>query len=323
MGKPKKVKLTEAEVRQAALDEVMASGGQRSPSSLRTYRLHRGYWEQFCRGAGIRKDVRDRPTAAAVVRWIQHLNAEGYAASTIRHYVGGLRQITRIEPADPGREAADFLTRDVADVLRVLGRAEHHRNRPRQQAPPCRAPQMAAVADAAEVCGPAELMALAGYELLLRADEGERFRWAQFDLAGRQASITSSKTDQFARGALLPISEPLCGLVAALLPASGKVCPSYRITVPDLVRAANGSPGSVRADGRPQRYTSHSLRRGRAQDMAAAGESVHAIMVRGRWSSLGILQRYLGVVGPTPVDEYAEVYLPAAARLLARTIAAA
>ena len=101
--------------------------------------------------------------------------------------------------------------------------------------------------------------------------------------------VQRSKTDPEAEGTVLYIGQAATAALVAMLPEDGAVVnpetPVFGLSESQIGRR-------VRAAGLGDGFTGHSGRVGMAQDLAAAGVELPALMVAGRWQSPRMPARY-------------------------------
>ena len=131
---------------------------------------------------------------------------------------------------------------------------------------------------------------------LLRRSEAAALRWGDVEIQEGGSAllhVRRSKTDQEAEGAVqyigLEATEALVGIMPEGLAVVDPSTPVFGLSESQIgrrVRAACQSAGL--GDG----FTGHSGRVGMAQDLAAAGVELPALMQAGRWQSSRMPARY-------------------------------
>ena len=119
---------------------------------------------------------------------------------------------------------------------------------------------------------------------LLRRSEAAELRWSDAEFRGDGAAllhIPQSKTDQEAEGVVLYIGRAAAGALQAIRPAEESLDrngPVFGLSSRQIGRR-------VQAAGLGDCFTGHSSRVGMAQDLAATGVELPALMTSGRWKS--------------------------------------
>ena len=128
----------------------------------------------------------------------------------------------------------------------------------------------------------------------------ERNFWIQEDGSAR-LHVRRSKTDPEAEGAALYIgSDAASALVAIKSEGFAVVDPStpvFGLSASQIGRRVNAA---AKAAGLGDGFTGHSGRVGMAQDLAAAGVELPALMTAGRWKSSRMPRYYQGRGGDQP-----------------------
>ena len=131
---------------------------------------------------------------------------------------------------------------------------------------------------------------------LLRRSEAAALRWGDVEIQGRGSArlhVRRSKTDPEAEGAALYIgSDAASALVAIMSEGFAVVDPStpvFGLSASQIGRRVNAA---AKAAGLGDGFTGHSGRVGMAQDLAAAGVELPALMTAGRWKSSRMPARY-------------------------------
>ena len=126
---------------------------------------------------------------------------------------------------------------------------------------------------------------------LLCRSEAAQLRWGEVEFRDDGAAllhIPRSKTDQEAEGPVLYIGGAAAEALPAIIPEEG--APDPNIGVFGLSAKQTGR--SVDAAGLGDGFTGHSGRVGMAQDLAASGVELPALMTAGRWKSAKMPARY-------------------------------
>ncbi len=151
-----------------------------------------------------------------------------------------------------------------------------------------------------------EVLLRLGYETMRRRAELCRFKFSDIaTLPNGRAGIrlNFSKTDQFGRGKLIPISPLLCQVInqwgehtgreGSLLKRVNKIgeigTDLHPGSISRLLQELQLKAG-LKLDGR---LTGHSFRVGAALDLLERGETLEKIMLRGGWQTESTVIRYL------------------------------
>ena len=256
-----------------------------SPNTQEAYRTGWRSWTKWAKARGF-------PTLPAdpghLQSWLATLWQEGKKPTTLRAYRSAVahrhRRIPGPNPAHcfevnqlldglsrqaaadgfTPRQAAPLRWRHVEQIIDTADIPRHSRPGGRKETR--RQARKRAVVDIA-------IVALA-HDALLRGGELLALRWADIDLpegGGRgTVLIRRSKTDQHGQGAAVAISEFTCRALARLRPADAQPGdPIFDLSPNTLTRRIKAATQDAGID--PSGISSHSLRVGMAQDLAAAG----------------------------------------------------
>ena len=128
---------------------------------------------------------------------------------------------------------------------------------------------------------------------LLRVSEAAALAWADLSPApdgSGVAAIRRSKTDVEAQGQAVYLGRAAMAALAALRPAQADgAAPVFGLAARQLNRRIQAM---ARAAGLGEGFSGHSGRVGMAQDLAANGAELPALMVAGRWQSARMPARY-------------------------------
>ena len=128
---------------------------------------------------------------------------------------------------------------------------------------------------------------------LLRVSEAAALAWADLSPApdgSGVAAIRRSKTDVEAQGQAVYLGRAAMAALAALRPAQADgAAPIFGLAARQLNRRIQAM---ARAAGLGEGFSGHSGRVGMAQDLAANGAELPALMVAGRWKSPRMPARY-------------------------------
>ena len=131
---------------------------------------------------------------------------------------------------------------------------------------------------------------------LLRRSEASALRWGDVDVqedGSARLHVRRSKTDPEAEGAVLYIGSEAAAALVAIMPEGFAVVdpstPVFELSESQIGRRVNAA---AKAAGLGDGFTGHSGRVGMAQDLAAAGVELPALMNAGRWKSPKMPARY-------------------------------
>ena len=128
---------------------------------------------------------------------------------------------------------------------------------------------------------------------LLRVSETVALAWADVAPAPDGAGVGTvrrSKTDSESQGQAVYLGQAAMTALAAVRPADvDGAAPIFGLSVRQLPRRIQAM---ARAAGLGEGFSGHSGRVGMAQDLAASGAELPALMVAGRWQSPRMLARY-------------------------------
>ena len=136
---------------------------------------------------------------------------------------------------------------------------------------------------------------------LLRVSETVALAWADVAPApdgSGVATVRRSKTDSESQGQAVYLGEAAMTALAAIRPADvDEAAPIFGLSVRHLPRRIQAM---ARAAGLGEGFSGHSGRVGMAQDLAAGGAELPALMVAGQWQSPRMPARYTAA-GVPPV----------------------
>ena len=131
---------------------------------------------------------------------------------------------------------------------------------------------------------------------LLRRSEAAALRWGDVEVqedGSARIHVLRSKTDPEAEGAVLYIGPDAAAALVAIMPEGFAVVdpstPVFGFSASQIGRRVNAA---AKAAGLGDGFTGHSGRVGMAQDLAAAGVELPALMNAGRWKSPKMPARY-------------------------------
>ena len=130
---------------------------------------------------------------------------------------------------------------------------------------------------------------------LLRRAEAAQLRWADVEFREDGAAllqIPQSKTDQEAEGAVLYIGRAAAAALQSIIPEEEVLDPNAPVFGLSAKQIGRRVDAAARAAGLGEGFTGHSGRVGMAQDLAATGVELPALMTAGRWKSSRMPARY-------------------------------
>ena len=275
---------------------VEAAEAAHSPATRRNYRAAFARFATWCASEGLDS----LPAAPETVAAYLVARARTLAPASVR--------MDRAAIGNRHREAGAVdptASEGVRLVLRGIGRTAARQGHAPKQAAGLTAEALAAIratarqprpgpsgrtesTEAAKRRGAVDVaLASVMRDALLRRSEAAALRWADVALradgSGR-VTIRRSKTDQEAAGAVQYIGPAAAKALKAIRPASPD--PDARVFG---LRAAHSLANRIRAmakaAGLDGAFSGHSGRVGMARDLVAAGASVSAVQVAGRWAS--------------------------------------
>ena len=282
------------------------AAGSLSEATRRSYETGWSQWQQFARDKGW-CELPAQPKQLAM--WAQHLSDTGARAATVAvrlAAVGWAHRHTLDESGQPHPSP----TKDprVTAVLAGLRRRQAIDGSARRQANALSAEDLAAIETAAQAPRtrrgrpetPQQTYKRACVEIalvrmmrdgLLRIGEAAAARWDDlvFDSDGSATlRIRRSKTDQAGEGAEVWLSPPTAVALKRLRDVQGSAAEVDGARIVGAVSArtvARRLTAVYVAAGLGPGYSGHSGRVGMAQDLAASGAGLPAIMTAGRWKS--------------------------------------
>jgi integrase len=151
-----------------------------------------------------------------------------------------------------------------------------------------------------------QVLLLLGYETMRRRSELCSFRFEDMQHSPTLGSVLwlrKSKTDQFAEGRPIAISNRLFDLIQGWRRVCGTGGPILRGVDKHGNVSARLNPGSIGliinrlspklTSGTQHSYSGHSFRVGKALDLLAAGKSIEHIMIKGGWQTVPSAMAYL------------------------------
>lgn len=286
-----------------------------SENTLKTYRTGWASWTTWAEARGLPAF----PAAPADLQgWLATLSEEGKKPTTLRTYLAAVAHHHRNRSGDNPAEHPDVIllmqgfARQAADdgyeptQAKPLRRHDieliaQHTTRLLSQ--PGLPPQTIrrALADLA--------MIAVGHDAALRSSELLALRWGDVsrpeDAKTGRVLIRRSKTDQTGQGAVCPISPDALDALETIRPPDAQAHQRiFLISANTLRRRLKAAAQQAGID--PEGITSHSLRVGMAQDLAADHTDIVAIMIAGRWKQPAMVARYIRNLAAdhTPTAQY-------------------
>ena len=280
-----------------------------SSTSANTRRAYNQAWRRF--EAWMKDHGRGHPLPATpelVAAFLAELAEEGLSVATLRLTKSALAAVHRStgyqDPTDN-----EGVRKVMAGIARVNGR-------PQRQAKPLIETALAAVkatamqprrhrgravrgenAWAARRRGQVDVALLSVLrDGLLRRSEAAALRWGEVEIqedGSARLHVRRSKTDPEAEGTVLYIGPEAAEALVAIMPEGFAVVdpstPVFGLSASQIGRRVNAA---AKAAGLGDGFTGHSGRVGMAQDLAAAGVELPALMHAGRWKSSKMPARY-------------------------------
>ena len=280
-----------------------------SSTSANTRRAYNQAWRRF--EAWIKQRGPGHPLPATpelVAAFLAELAEEGKSVATIRLTKSALAAVHRStghqDPTDN-----EGVRKVMAGIARVNGR-------PQRQAKPLTETALAAVKATAGIPrrhqgravraenawdarrrGQVDVALLSVLrDGLLRRSEAAVLRWGDVEIqddGSARIHVRRSKTDPEAERAVLYIGPDAAAALVAIMPEGFAVvdaaAPVFGLSASQIGRRVDAA---AKAAGLGEGYTGHSGRVGMAQDLAAAGVELPALMNAGRWKSPKMPARY-------------------------------
>ena len=242
-----------------------------------------------------------------VAAYLAHLAEErGLSVAPIRLHKAALAAVNKAHGHDDPTEH-EGVRRIMKGIARSHGRAQ-------KQAKPLTAEALAAVratanarrplgdgrkqesAQRASWRGRVDLALLSVLrDGLLRRSEAHSLTWADVDFRNNGTALLQlrrSKTDQEGEGVALYIGKQAADALKAIRPAEEQLdlqAPVFGLSPQQIGRRVTAA---AKAAGLGEGFTGHSGRVGMAQDLAATGTELPALMTAGRWKNSKMPARY-------------------------------
>ena len=288
--------------------------GSLSPATLRSYRTGWRQWQEWAEETGVPVMPAVAETVAA---WAQHLHDKGMKADSVAVRLAAVSYAHQIARRSDGQPVENPVNDQwVKLVLRGLRKTDAANGVRRRQAKPLSDADIARIEAIAPLPRPlgsrrveSETTAAkrACWEIavvrllrdgLLRISEVAAALWEDLqplDDGSATLHIRRSKTDQLGEGAEVWLSP---ATYEALLRLQAQQASDPANTYERIVGDISLNTVTYRLDkafryaGLGAGYSGHSGRVGMAQDLAANGAGLTAIMTAGRWKSSGMPARY-------------------------------
>ena len=130
---------------------------------------------------------------------------------------------------------------------------------------------------------------------LLRRSEAHILTWADVDFRSNGTALLQlhrSKTDQEGEGVALYIGKQAAEALRAIRPDEDSLDPQAPVFNLSPQQIGRRVTAAARAAGLGEGFTGHSGRVGMAQDLAATGTELPALMTAGRWTNSKMPARY-------------------------------
>ena len=304
------------------LDQQVADAESHALSA-NTHKTYRSGWQSWARWAAEHGLPVFPATPKRLQRWLAALYEEGKKPSTLNTYLAAVSHQHRDRPgSNPARHPKvrlllSGLTRKAADEGIAPRQADplrhtyiqqivHTAYEPRRNQPGGRLETLEQARKRAET--DIALVAV-GHDALLRCRELLNLIWADIEPTGESGCATvrirRSKTDQTGQGAVVPISDFAFDALMRIKPESANPGdPIFDMSPSTVTRRIKAAARAAGID--PANISSHSLRIGMAQDLAAAGIDLPGLMLAGRWKTARMIARYIQnlTARHTPAAQY-------------------
>ena len=280
-----------------------------SSTSPNTRRAYNQAWRRFETWAASRGCGHSLPVSPELVAaFLAELAEAGKSVATLR--------LTKSALAAVHRSTGHQDPTDNEGVKKVMAGIAWAKGRPQRQAKPLTENALAAVKAAAMQPRRHQSRAVRGENAwnarrrgqvdvallsvlrdgLLRRSEAAALRWGDVEVqddGSARIQVRRSKTDPEAEGAVLYIGPEAASALVAIMPEGfavvGAAAPVFGLSASQIGRRVNAA---AKAAGLGDGFTGHSGRVGMAQDLAAAGVELPALMNAGRWKSPKMPARY-------------------------------
>ena len=281
------------------IDDIFAKfDGAFAKNTIRAYRSDFVQYQNWC----LQNNLEPIPaTADTMANYVDYLS-ENNKSATIRRRINSLGTVLKLSKNhDPTKQPEVILA--LKRMHRKIGRAQ-------EQATPLTKSllnQLINNCDNSIMGMRNQVILRLGYETMRRRSELCAFKFEDIDRAPNGKPIIRlnfSKTDQFGKGKVLPISEELLTLIEKW---EGIVCNEGYILrsinkhghIGDSLNPASISTilktlqEGLKSETNQQPLSGHSFRVGAALDLLEQGEPLEKIMLRGGWQSDSTAMKYL------------------------------
>ena len=294
------------------IDEILASfDGAFAENTLRAYRSDFTHYEKWCAGHGW---LPIPATADRLALYIEEMSTK-YKSATIRRRFSSLSSLFYLTKS-PNPTNEPEVTLAMKRMHRQIGRAQ-------KQASPLTfnyLEQMKAKCDNSNRGMRDKVLLQLGYETMRRRSEICSFKFEdlkQMPNGKYSLILRQSKTDQFAKGRLIPISDTLAKLIikwqSRVDTNSGYILRSIRKddAIGDQLSSASMCNILVDLQYRSRlrhlpNFSGHSFRVGAALDLLERGVPLEKIMLRGGWGAKSTALKYLASWIGSDMDVYSD-----------------
>ena len=304
--------------RPVSLDALSAEDGAAvalavsQAASENTRRAYRQQWAAFTTWASAQGYPSLPAADATLAAYLTLLAGQGFALASVRQARGAVvkaHQLAGFPTAAGPVTAAALLgigrsigaAQGQAAALTAEGLAAIRAHRPSAPAGPGRLPGDGGICQAARVGGRCACQRNPGRRWAVRRrhcasprpPDTVALAWADVAPApdgSGIATVRRSKTDPESQGQAVYLGQAAMTALAAIRPADvDGDAPIFGLSVRQLPRRIQAM---ARAAGLGEGFSGHSGRVGMAQDLAASGAELPALMVAGRWQSARMPARY-------------------------------
>ena len=278
-----------------------------SSVSENTRKMYASAWRSFQAWAQGRGALAMPASSTLVAAYLAHLAEDrGLSVATIRLHKATLAAVHKAHGRDDPTDH-EGVRRIMKGIARSHGRAQ-------KQAKPLTAEALAAVratassrrplgdgrnqesAQRASWRGRVDLALLSVLrDGLLRRSEAHLLTWADVDFRNNGTALLQlhrSKTDQEGEGVVIYIGKQAAEALKAIRPAEEQLDPQAPVFNLSPQQIGRRVTAAAKAAGLGEGFTGHSGRVGMAQDLAATGTELPALMTAGRWTNSKMPARY-------------------------------
>ena len=269
--------------------------------------MYASAWRSFQAWALGRRNLSLPASPQVVAAYLAHLAEDrGLSVATIRLHKAALAAVHKTHGHDDPTDH-EGVRRIMKGIARTHGRAQ-------KQAKPLTAEVLAAVratanarrplgdgrkqesAERASWRGRVDLALLSVLrDGLLRRSEAHLLTWADVEFRNNGTALLQlrrSKTDQEGEGVVIYIGKQAAEALKAIRPDEDQLdlqAPVFNLSPQQIGRRVTAA---AKAAGLGEGFTGHSGRVGMAQDLAATGTELPALMTAGRWTNSKMPARY-------------------------------